>query len=208
VEETKRAYRSELRVEQARRTRAAVLDAAAACFVRDGYATTTMKAIAAEAGVSLQTVFTQGTKAALLLAAVDRGVVGDDEEIPLRDRAAFHRATTGTKAERLAAIAEMGRNDDRTAGPIMSVFRQAATGDAEIATHWAEYQRRSYADISRLIASFGPMLREDLDATRAADIFWAIFLGDTSDTLRRQRGWTMDEYLAWMTDAIDRLLLR
>jgi hypothetical protein len=42
-----------------------------------------MKDIAAEAGVSVQTVFSQGGKAALLLACVDRAVVGDDEEVPL-----------------------------------------------------------------------------------------------------------------------------
>src|SRR6478672_11318927 len=84
--EGKRVYNSPLRAEQAQRTRTAVLDAAGRCFLDKGYAATTMKDVAAEAGVSVQTVFGQGSKAALLLACVDRAVVGDDEEAPLLAR--------------------------------------------------------------------------------------------------------------------------
>jgi AcrR family transcriptional regulator len=61
-----------LRAEQAQRTRAGVLEAAGRCFVARGYAGTTMRDIAEAAGVSVQTVFGQGSKAALLLASVDR----------------------------------------------------------------------------------------------------------------------------------------
>ena len=50
--EGKRNYSSPLRVEQARRTRLAVLDAAERCFLEWGYAATTMKDVAATAGVS------------------------------------------------------------------------------------------------------------------------------------------------------------
>src|SRR5262245_1401080 len=89
--EGKRVYRSQLRAEQAQRTRAAVLDAASSCFLAHGYARTTMKDIAAEAGVAVQTVFAQGGKAALLLACVDRATVADDEESPLVERRPFVR---------------------------------------------------------------------------------------------------------------------
>src|SRR5918997_4719993 len=87
----KRAYRSPLRAEQARRTRGVVLDAAGRCFLDRGYAATTMKDVAAAAGVSVQTVFGQGSKAALLLGCVDRAVVGDDESTPLAAREPFVR---------------------------------------------------------------------------------------------------------------------
>src|SRR5918997_3465516 len=87
----KRVYRSPLREEQARRTRAAVLDAAGRCFLERGYAATTMKDVADAAGVSVQTVFGQGSKAALLLGCVDRAVVGDDEAVALSAREPFLR---------------------------------------------------------------------------------------------------------------------
>ena len=51
--EGKRVYRSPLREEQARQTRAAVLDAAGACFLERGYAATTMRDVATRAQVSV-----------------------------------------------------------------------------------------------------------------------------------------------------------
>jgi AcrR family transcriptional regulator len=52
-----RRYESPRRREQAAATRGAILDAAQRRFERDGYAQTTMAAIAAEAGVALKTVY-------------------------------------------------------------------------------------------------------------------------------------------------------
>jgi AcrR family transcriptional regulator len=75
-----RAYRSELREQQALATRRRVLDAAAELFSADGYARTTMAKIAASAGVSAETVQGMGPKAALMIAAVEDaafGVTGD-----------------------------------------------------------------------------------------------------------------------------------
>ena len=65
TEPSGRPYESSLRRAQAEGTRAAVLDAAAVLFVREGYLRTTMKAIAAEAGTSVETVYAQGGKAAI-----------------------------------------------------------------------------------------------------------------------------------------------
>ena len=55
------------RQRKAQATRRRVLDAAETLFIRDGYATTTMAAIAGEADVAVQTVYAVfGTKRALL----------------------------------------------------------------------------------------------------------------------------------------------
>src|SRR3954447_9572957 len=104
----KRVYNSPLRAEQAQRTRATVLDGASRCFLDKGYAATTMKDVAAAAGVSVQTVFGQGSKAALLLACVDRAVVGDDEDVPFARRELFQRVLEEPgRAGKLAAAREM-----------------------------------------------------------------------------------------------------
>src|SRR3954462_15609335 len=132
--EGKRVYNSPLRAEQAQRTRAGVLDAATRCFLAKGYAATTMKDVAAAAGVSVQTVFGQGTKAALLLACVDRAVVGDDEEVPLRQREMFTRLLDGPdRAGKLAAARAMAMTYVRISPPMLRVFAAAAAGDQEIA---------------------------------------------------------------------------
>ena len=53
----KRRYDSARRAEQARQTRAAIIAAARRLFLRGGFATTTIAAIAAEAQVSVETIY-------------------------------------------------------------------------------------------------------------------------------------------------------
>jgi AcrR family transcriptional regulator len=88
-----RSYRSPQRAEQARRTRRQVLEAATAQFLRSGYSGATVPAIARAAGVSVPTVeLLFGTKARLLKAAVNVAIAGDDESVPVLDRAWTARA--------------------------------------------------------------------------------------------------------------------
>lgn len=128
-----RPYRSALRRARAETIRAAVRDAAAALFVREGYLRTTMKAIAAEAGTSVETVHAQGGKAALLLACVDRALGGDDD-VPLTDRAEFAAALTQPSAA--AAIEAFVRAMARAAraGGLLVAFEDAASADAPTAS--------------------------------------------------------------------------
>jgi AcrR family transcriptional regulator len=204
----KRVYHSPLRAEQAQRTRAAVLDAAARCFLDKGYAATTMKDVAAAAGVSVQTVFGLGSKASLLLACVDRAVVGDDEQAPLAQRALFVRLVGAPdRAGKLSAAREMVRTYVPLTVPMIRVFADAAAGDAEIAEAWAEYERRRLQDARVLIGSFEPWLRPGLDVDRATDIFWAVFSHVPVQNLMGLRGWRLEEYADFLVDAVQRLLL-
>ncbi|SNS92110.1 transcriptional regulator, TetR family [Geodermatophilus saharensis] len=205
----KRVYRSELRAEQARRTRAAVLDAAARCFVERGYTATTMKDVAAAAGVSVQTVFGQGGKAALMLACVDRAVVGDDESRPLIGREPVVRMMTApTKAAKLEAVRELAVSTYPALAPIHRAFDAAAAVDPELGAAWTAYEARRHQDVHAMVESFRPWLREDLDVDRAADVAWAVLSESTADALLTRRGWTVEQYADWLADAIDRLLLR
>src|SRR4051812_46143319 len=204
--EGKRVYHSPLRAEQARRTRAAVLDAAGRCFLEKGYAATTMKDVAAQAGVSVQTVFGQGSKAALLLACVDRAVVGDDEEAPLAQRELFLRLVQAPdRATKLAAVRELVLRYVPEAVPILQVFAGAAAGDPEIAEAWTEYERRRLSDQRIMIGSFEPELRDGLDVERATDIAWGVFTHAPVANLIGVRGWTLEQYADFLVDAVERL---
>jgi len=89
---SKRAYASPLRDDQARATHRAIVAASAELFQRNGYAATTIDAIAAAAGVSRKTVFASGgSKFRLLKDAFDWSLVGDDQPIPMADREPVHR---------------------------------------------------------------------------------------------------------------------
>jgi AcrR family transcriptional regulator len=59
------------------------MGAAKEMFVTRGYAQTTIPAVAAQAGVSIETVYKAfGTKAGLAKAVFDVAVVGDDGPVP------------------------------------------------------------------------------------------------------------------------------
>lgn len=75
-----RPYRSDLRRQQAARTRLRVVQAAVDLFGRHGYRSTTVAQLAAEAGVSVKTVREQGPKSALLQAAVELAAFGVEGE--------------------------------------------------------------------------------------------------------------------------------
>ncbi len=66
------------RREQAMRTKDRMLDAAHTLFIEQGYDDTTIRQVAAAAGVAVQTVyFTFGNKARLLSQVQDRVVLGN-----------------------------------------------------------------------------------------------------------------------------------
>src|SRR5215467_2384051 len=83
----RRAYNSTRRREQAAGTRREILEAAQRLFERQGYASTTMAAIAAEAGVALKTVYVAfETKSGVLRALWNLLLRGDEESVPVADR--------------------------------------------------------------------------------------------------------------------------
>src|SRR5918998_6387905 len=87
VDAGKRSYTSAVRDSQARQTRRQIVAAAGRLFAQQGFAATTVDAIAAEAGVSRKTVFTSvGGKVALLKLAYDYAMAGDDRPVPMIER--------------------------------------------------------------------------------------------------------------------------
>ena len=85
-----RAYHSPRRLAAARETRARIRAAAARLFLADGYAATSIRAIATSAGVAEKTVYLQfATKTALLKEVVETAIVGDDHSVAAAERQWF-----------------------------------------------------------------------------------------------------------------------
>jgi len=73
----KRRYDASRRRQAAERTRTAILDAALYLFTRQGYTATTMAAIAAQAGVALDTVYASvGRKPDLARLLIETAISG------------------------------------------------------------------------------------------------------------------------------------
>jgi hypothetical protein len=53
-----------------------------------------------------------------------------------------------------------------------------------------------------------PWLREDVDVESATNVRYGVFSHAPADALVGRRGWSLDRYVTFLVDALDRLLLR
>jgi TetR/AcrR family transcriptional regulator of autoinduction and epiphytic fitness len=207
----KRRYQSAHRQEQARQTRRAILNAAAALFVEPGYAATPLTAVAAEAGVAIQTVYKVfGSKQALLSALVDVTVAGDDEPVALPDRqfVADIRALTGARAK-LDRYARHLADAHARQAQVMLALAAAATADAEAAAIWRKNlddRRAGMTMFAAELASTG-QLRPEHTVDTAADVLWLAMDVRNYDWLVRQRGWPVELFRRWYVDTVAAALL-
>lgn len=185
-----------------------MLDAAAACFIESGYATVTMKQIATRAGVAVETVYAQGSKAALLLAAVDRVLVGDDEPVPVMERPELRAALAASDADevlrRIGAVAEAGLPRVMR---MLFAFERAAGADPEIAAAHAEYARRRHADATVIARALRPGLRPGVTVEHAADVLWLLVDPVSAYRFVEICGWDVRRWAGWFVDSARRLLL-
>src|SRR5690349_6445930 len=128
-----RRYESPRRREQAAATRREILSAAQRLFERQGYAPTTMAAIAREAGVALKTVYVAfETKSGLLRALWHLLLRGDEGDVPMGERPWFRGLLAEPDPERqVALMAENSVRVKRRAGRLLEVIRSAAASDAD-----------------------------------------------------------------------------
>lgn len=199
----RRRYASARRARQAAETRRAILDAASALFGERGYAATGMRDVARTAGVAVETVYANfGSKVDLLQAAIEVAVVGDAEPWALADRPEFAALGRGTIAERARAAARLVRAvNERTAG-IGRALREAAAGDAELATRLHEAGERRRRDVeagARLVAG-----RAVSDTER--DGVWALSSAEVYELLVSHTGWSARRYEDWLARTIPTLL--
>ncbi len=202
----KRSYRSPLRTSHATQTRQAIIDAATRLFIDSGYGATAMDAIAEAAGVSRATVFTAvGSKAALLKAAYDVALVGDDERVALPDRAQSRAIRAEPNLHRYleryaALVVEMGAR----VAPIYEAIRGAASADADIRPVWEKILQERRIGASHVVsdaASKGP-LRDGLDEENAADVVWVLVDPGLYHLLVNLRGWSRERFTAWLAASL------
>src|ERR1700743_588650 len=173
---SRRRYQSPNRAEQARQTRARICTAAAAQFLATGYAGTTVKAVAAAAGVSVPTVEAGfGTKARLLKAAIDVATAGDDTPVAMLDRAWAVRAQARTDAGGFVAeFAATLTTSPRGAAGLVLAALDAAPLDEEIGAVAAQMAAQREVMAAWLVDGLARRgsLRDDLDRAGATAVVW------------------------------------
>lgn len=206
-----RRYDSPRRRQQAAATRRDILVAAQRLFERDGFAATTMAAIAAEAGVAQKTVYVAcETKSGVLRALWNMLLRGDPDDVPVAMRTWYREVLDEPDPERrLRLNARNARAVKERAGATMGVIRSAAAMDAGVGELWrrigAEFHDNQRAVVEGLHA--GRALRRGLSVTRATDILWTLNHPDVWQLLVGERGWTPAQWERWFADAACEQLL-
>jgi AcrR family transcriptional regulator len=192
------------RREQAAATRTAILATAQALFEREGYAGTTMAAIAAEANVASKTVYLAfETKSGVLRALWNKLLRGDQEDVPVAAREWYREAVEEPDPERqLRLNARNARAAKTRVAGLLEVIRTAAPSDPDIAALWSRIQTEFHANQRVIVESLDAKnaLTPGLDVDRATDILWTLNHPDVWQLLVRERGWTPEDYEQWFAD--------
>lgn len=205
VVKSTRRYDSPRRREQAAATRADILRAAEELFAAQGYAATTMAAVAAAAGVSLKTVYVAfETKAGVLRALWNARLRGDGGDAPIAERRPYLDVLEEPDpAGQLRLNARNSRAGKIRLGAVIEVIRSAAAADQDIEVLWARIGTEYLANQRAIVESIAGKgaLRPGLDVDRAADILWAINHPTMWQLLVGERGWTPEQYERWSAEA-------
>lgn len=208
----RRRYDNTGRAEQARATRQRVLRATMTVLLDRGYGATTMSRVAAEAGVSVETVYKGFTsKAELVRALLGTVLLGDDEPVALAERPEFlaigDERTGSAVLTRYAALVR--RLYDRL-GPLPAILLVGARAGADELRAFAEdVNAKRLIDsttTAEQLAARGP-LRAGVDLRRARDLIWTLNSPEVHDLLTVDRGWTADDYQQWLAAALSDALL-
>jgi TetR/AcrR family transcriptional regulator, regulator of autoinduction and epiphytic fitness len=206
-----RRYDSRRRELGAGETRRAIVSAARGLFVDDGYVATTIEKIAERAGVSKPTVFASvGNKRALLKAARDLAMAGDDEPVPIAERSWFQEALAEPDPRQSVRLhARNVTRIHRHAGDVVEVLRAAAGADEELRTLWQTAERERRADAAVFVDALRRKgsLRAGLDRDSAIDIVWFFTGPEAFQRLVRARRWSLPRYEEWLAQTfLDQLL--
>ena len=191
-----RRYDATRRRRQAARNRQRVLNVAEEILLRQGYAETTVSAIAAAAEVSTELIYkTFGGKAGLVREIQRRGLLGAGP-VPAETRSDAMSASEADAAVVIREWATLATEVAPRGSPIMLLIRSAAANDHDLVELLEEMDaqrlERMTHNAERLMRR--PEVRPELSIEQIRDILWTYSSPDLYQLLVLQRGWTLAEY--------------
>jgi AcrR family transcriptional regulator len=204
--DVKRRYDASRRRETARARRLGVISAARELFERNGFRATTLAAIAEHADISVEGIYkTFGSKAALAKAVFDVVLAGDDEPLPIAERAEMDiiRAAPDITTKIRLFAAGLAQRQGRSAN-VQILIRDGRHIDPSLEPIWAKLTNEALAGataLARLLIGAGPN-RTELTEQRLRDVLWNYFAIDHYERLVLHQNWTLADYTSWLTAAI------
>jgi AcrR family transcriptional regulator len=205
----KRRYDASSRREQARRNRSRIIEAAQRRFLDDGYALTTIAAIADDAGVSVDTIYKSfGGKPGLVRAVREQALRGA-RPVPAEQRSDELQTRELDPRKIIQGWGRFVKEIAPRTSPILLLLRDAARTDPALDVLLDEMDTdrlRRMTDNARRLHAAGH-LRAGITVARAADVMWTYSSPELYELLVLRRGMPLKRYGQFVADAMITALL-
>jgi AcrR family transcriptional regulator len=202
-----RAYNSSGRRDAALARREKMLDSARGLFLRSGFASTTVAAIASEAGVSQETVYkTFGGKTGLVEALYRQGLLGRGP-VPAYQRSDSLR-TNPDPYDVTYGWSRLAMEVGPAISPLYLLVRDAALVDPGLGDLLREMDDDRYVRMTenaRYLDEAGH-LRDGVDLETAADLMWSVTSPEMFELLVVRRGWSLERWADYIYSTVSGLL--
>jgi AcrR family transcriptional regulator len=208
----KREYDSSRRQAQASETRRHILEAARKLFMERGYAGATAEAIAAEAGVSAQTIYAifKNKKRMLVSLMNVSPTTGVEDPTPMPERANVQAvAQERDRHRQLEMFAQVVATNLDQAAVVSEIMSDAAKTEPDFNRILQKLNKQRLEHMTLAVQQFaanGPF-REEIDEVQARDTVWTLTSPEVFLLLTQDRGWAKEKYAQWLTDMLTRVLL-
>jgi TetR/AcrR family transcriptional regulator, regulator of cefoperazone and chloramphenicol sensitivity len=196
-----KARSSSVREERAEVTKDAIRRAARRLFVERGFASTSIQDLAAEAGVAVRTIYLAfGSKQGVAVDLIVRIGVDADAETVMRELA----PDATDPARLLAAMSRYRRNLFERGADVITMVREGVGSSPELRVALdlgIETARAAFQGLCARLDEIG-VLKTGLDVDEAAGHALVLSSVDGYDELVNRRGWSHDDYEAWLCRAL------
>lgn len=196
----RRRYSLELRSARALETRQRILATANELFTRAGIDKVTVDALAVAAGVSSPTIYSLfGSKAGILKALIEGAFFGDGYRI-----ATERTRSTKDPIELLRITASISRTIFDTERREIGLMRGASAFSPDLKKVEAEFEQIRFElqeKRARLMVRTFPAAKA-IGLAKVRDIMWMYTGRDIYRMFVLERGWSSDEYEAWLAKAL------
>jgi AcrR family transcriptional regulator len=202
----KKKYDASGRREQARARRRGVVIAAKELFERDGFRPTTILAVADRAGVSPESIYKNfGTKAALAKAVFDFVIAGDDESVPVWQRAEADAVRAEPDVRRkITMYADGLATRQQRSAKVQILIRDGGHSDETLVPVWQQLLTERLNGMTMLAGHLveSGQLRDGIAPAEVRDVLWTYTAVEIYELLVLERGWSVDRYAEWLAHAM------
>src|SRR5258708_2122727 len=207
----RRSYDATSRQSRSAETRRRILDSARSLILAKGYRAATIAAVAARAGVNVDTVYELvGRKPVLLRELIEQAISGTDHPVTAEERQ-YVKAIRAEPdpARKLAIYARAVRRIQERMAPLFLALRDASSTEPEAHEVWKQIGDRRAVNMRSLIRDVRDAggLRANLSVEVAADMVWALNSSEGFVLLTAERVWSSRHFERCLADAWCRLLL-